>query len=192
MLKVLLIGYSTVGKMHERKLRELGHDLFIVDPNEAVQFRSLSNINDDFFKQMNVFDICTPTISHLSVLEEIAERSPFSRVLLEKPVCDVIALEKMRKFLKKYPAARLYVSSPYRYASPLLEMLNCTNDFLLKGKKITSINIGFSKNRTFDESNGRFLDPLGAIGYEFFHILEILSMILSKTHIDVAFFLHCR
>ena len=201
-LKILLIGHGTVGKMHELKFCESGHKLFFVDLHQKVEknkvldkktvyFQSLSSICSDFFKSIDVFDVCVPTTSHLKVLQEIARQNSSARVLLEKPICDVAELEEMKLFLREEPSIKIYVNSPYRYAFSLLKLLKFTEKFLSKGKKLRSINIEFSKNRTFDECNGRFVDPQGAIGYEFFHILEILSMILSQKSIDVPFFQRC-
>ena len=66
-----IIGYGSIGKIHAKILKDLGHKIYIYDPEikkkNIVSFRELN-------KSCNVIIICSPSYTHLKYLKFYSEK----------------------------------------------------------------------------------------------------------------------
>ncbi|WP_175772848.1 Gfo/Idh/MocA family oxidoreductase [Paraburkholderia phenazinium] len=172
---VAIIGFGNVGKIHEAAYPRLGCDIVIVDPTAAAG--ALSDIRMIPAKlRPDLWVVATPTRDHLQTMKRIFERDAHARVLCEKPICEPTQIDTALAMIRERPG-QIKINSLYRHSEAVAMLAR-----RLGGRTIDSVTIEFAKNRYEDASKGRFVDlTLGALGYEWFHIATILSMLLREA-----------
>ena len=104
-MKILVIGYGSIGKRHAKNVKALGHEVILLR-------HSKNNPNKDGFKEYHLFKdvikheeidgaiVCSPTSKHLDDVKLLVKNKiPF---LLEKPTTiDLKSTISMEKLLQK-------------------------------------------------------------------------------------------
>ncbi len=86
-MKILIVGYGSIGKRHARILRPMASTLGIVTAQEAMDYPLFRSIEDAF--DAGAWDyvvICTITSQHAENLEVLRRCGFTGKVLVEKPV----------------------------------------------------------------------------------------------------------
>ena len=93
-MKVLVVGYGSIGARHANILRELGHDVHVVTQQ--------CNIGFPFFKSLlealcsDSFEyivIANKTSDHFGALKQIVDNGFQGKILVEKPIFDNTAIK---------------------------------------------------------------------------------------------------
>ncbi len=186
MCNILLFGYGKIGQVKAKIYESLGCNICVVDPNKKWKqdiYPDISLVDADF----DLYDISTPTDTHITILKKILQRQRDASVLIEKPLCNNLSdYEDYLLLHKEYPLAKIFLSENYFYSSVMSDL-----KALIKQQNwfIRSIQIEFSKDRSIDVSKGRFVDTmLGGIGIEVPHMLSLLYDLgikkFSVNHIE--------
>lgn len=85
-MKILVIGYGSIGKRHTDNLLEMGHEVKVVDVDSKRVPKELQAAGS-FTVGVEVVFICTPTSSHLSSIETWRN----SHLFIEKPLAATLA-----------------------------------------------------------------------------------------------------
>lgn len=127
-----------------------------------------------------LWSVCTPTSTHLQVAAEVLRRCPCAVVLMEKPLCPSDDWDKLDELVGRYPEARILVSDVYRHSRAVLCLLDVARRSF-PGERPHQVVVDFVKDRRADEDAGRFIDTdYGILGYEWFHQLTLLHMVLDR------------
>lgn len=189
-----VIGYGIAGKLHTEILTELGADVMIIDPKHQDLPKTHHSFPNDVGRLptaraagVDLWSICCPTAAHLSVLRAVLEHNPAARVLLEKPACQGHEIEELSSLLAAHPQARVLVNDQYRH-STVLPAFTDLIDRLEGDAPFTHTAVTFTKDRTADIGSGRFIDhTYGVLGYEWLHMLAVLSHVLPAPLADAYF-----
>lgn len=175
-MNVAIIGLGKIGQMHAQVLRRTGATLLGIDPHVAsAQFSSLSELSQSQLQSVDLWIVACPTQFHLASVQSILERNPHSHILIEKPAVLPCQLTQLKELSQKYPEARLSIQDTYGF-SPVVDLLMAILKNQEPNGQLIEIAIEMSKNRKFDEMNGRFIDEdWGVAGYEGFHLVSLQS-----------------
>lgn len=172
MCNILVFGYGKIGQIKAEIYKSLGCNIYVVDPNKKLEqdiYSDISLVDANF----DLYDISTPTDTHITILKKILQRQRNASVLIEKPLCNSLSdYEDYLLLCKEYPLAKIFLSENYFYSSVMSDL-----KALIKQQNwfIKNIQIEFSKDRSIDVSKGRFVDTmLGGIGIEVPHMLSLL------------------
>lgn len=179
-MRVAIVGYGTIGRMHAEILRSFGAQIAIVDPRPADPpagvdiWRAVDEIPTSMRRALDVWLISNPTQQHLPTLRSILSWQPDARVLMEKPACASHDIDDMRSLLSSHPHARLVVNQQYRHSRPVSVLR--TQMATQGGGLPDSIEISFTKDRRNDIAAGRFVDnDYEVLGYEWNHMISVLE-----------------
>lgn len=195
-MNVCIIGFGKVGQLHYSRLRTMGMKVIVIEKKIKVCrhpfYSSIALVSKELMNNIDIWDICSPTELHVENLLEILKIDSHAKVLVEKPICDINQIDNLvENLLPNYPEAKIVVNSPYKFSKPILLAVDYINNYF-KCNKLINIEIEFTKNRIFDELQGRFIDKnVGALGYEWFHVLTILKHFLSKDQFEEYISCHC-
>ncbi|MDS1271805.1 Gfo/Idh/MocA family oxidoreductase [Lipingzhangella sp. LS1_29] len=189
-----VVGYGNAGRLHTRILNELGADITVIDPKHQdlpKDHRSfphdVANLPTTRAAEVDLWSICCPTADHMPVLRAVLNHNPTARVLLEKPACQGNEIEEFTGLLAAYPLARVLVNDQYQHSTVLPAFTDLIAEFESQAP-ITHAAITFTKDRTADIANGRFIDrTYGVLGYEWLHMLAVLSRVLPTPLADAYF-----
>jgi hypothetical protein len=124
--------------------------------------------------------VCCPTADHLPVLKSILALDPQARILLEKPACQGHEIDAFTALLATHRSARVTVTDQYRHARALSQLTQLIAE-TEPGSPASYISVAFTKDRSRDIAQGRFIDrSYGILGYEWLHMLAILREILPE------------
>ena len=168
-----IIGYGSIGKIHAKILKDLGHKIYIYDPEikkkNIVSFRELN-------KSCNVIIICSPSYTHLKYLKFYSEKK--KHIFIEKPFSHEIT--KTRKILKLFKKENRIVGVNYNLRSRkcillLKKIINKTKkiywaNFIMSSNVMNwRKNYKFSKNYTHHKNAGGIVfDSIHEIDLNFF------------------------
>lgn len=186
-MKVCLIGCGKAGVLHLERWALLNYDIIIVDDRVLKMgfpaYLRIDDIPPHIISEIDIWDICTPTSSHLKCIMDILSYNDNANILVEKPLCDTDQIEQLEKYVAKKKQSsgfKIIVNDPYNFSNPIHHNIKFIKQNYSQDD-ITDIYIEFSKNRSADEEKGRFIDKKsGALGYEWFHMLSILNLFLQK------------
>ena len=178
-----ILGYGSMGSMMGGVLRDLGHELVLVDErgptkSEPGIARSISGIPRSVIQAVDTWFVCTPTSRHLEAFKDVLREGSPARVMIEKPLCHGSDLQPFAELLGNV-GATVWVNNHYQECTNLKKAREYVGS---QSSKITEISIQFAKNRSEDVNRGRFVDEaLGAWGYEGFHMVYLASQLLSPA-----------
>ncbi|SDI49976.1 Oxidoreductase family, NAD-binding Rossmann fold [Sinosporangium album] len=181
-LNACVVGYGAAGRLHAGILTGAGAELTILDPKHQDLPRTCRSFHhniDDLpaTRAIDLWSVCCPTAEHLSVLRSILARDPAARVLLEKPACQAHEIVALTDLLDRHPRARLLVTDQYQHATALDGAAGLLAQHA--GGPIDHLTVSFTKDRTADIADGRFIDrSYGVLGYEWLHMLAVLRRLL--------------
>jgi hypothetical protein len=182
-MKVILCGIGKIGRIHAMTLANAYNSSEVIFVDPAVEscsdgtFPSLEVVPEPIILRADLFLVCSPTAFHLNQVRWILKKKPNARVIVEKPSCLPGEASEFRSlqlharqqggFLMTQNA--IAKSRIVRRFSSILEKKQ------LRGDRIQSVHIEFSKDRTSDQRQGRFIDnDWKAMGYEFFHMSSLI------------------
>jgi predicted dehydrogenase len=86
-MKVLVIGYGSIGARHARILKELGHEVAVVSQHGTEEHYAYTGLAAAFqHGQPDYVVITNRTFQHYSTLEELVNLNFFGNVMIEKPL----------------------------------------------------------------------------------------------------------
>ncbi|MBX6382507.1 MAG: hypothetical protein IRZ07_05965 [Microbispora sp.] len=189
-----VVGYGAAGRLHAEILAAEGAALTILDPKHQDLPRAYRSFPYDVAELpaavasgIGLWSVCCPTADHLPVLRSILSQAPDARVLLEKPACQGHEIDAFAALLSSHRNARVVVTDQYRHAR-VLDVLTSLISGFEPDAPIDHIGIVFSKDRTGDIAEGRFVDRFyGVLGYEWLHMLAVLRRLLPDDALTAYF-----
>lgn len=171
------IGYGIIAALHEKKLRERGvQTVAVVDTSpekreQAMQegFPVCNSCAEAAPLQPDFWDICVGNSQHLKVIQQVLAVDPHANMLVEKPVCPVSEIPRLRDMLTNFKG-KIVVNENYASSqvTPLVRNI-ALEDLRIKPRRIIC---EMTKNRELDTARGRYVDyESGALRYEGPHIL---------------------
>ncbi len=193
-LSACVVGYGAAGRLHAEILAEEGAQLTVLDPKHQdlpKAYRSfqhgLADLPPTLASGIGLWSVCCPTADHLPVLRSILSQAPEARVLLEKPACQGHEIDALEALLSSHRNARVMVTDQYRHA----RVLDALSDLIAHFEPDATtdhIAVTFSKDRTADIAQGRFVDRFyGVLGYEWLHMLAVLRRLMPADLLDAYF-----
>ncbi|OJF12397.1 Gfo/Idh/MocA family oxidoreductase [Couchioplanes caeruleus] len=185
--RICVVGYGAAGRLHTSLLDGPTVRLLLVDPATVhpdatlPTWRSVAELPDEIVADIDVWSVCSPTATHLTVLREILARDPRARIVLEKPACTSSEIDDFQRLLAGAPGMRLAVTDQYRRsrAATILGRLVRT---ALPADVPRAVQVVFAKDRVADVRRGRFVDlDYGVLGYEWLHMLAVLGHLLPPA-----------
>ncbi|MFI2204726.1 NAD(P)-dependent oxidoreductase [Streptomyces sp. NPDC020192] len=184
-MSACVVGYGAAGRLHAQILAEHGASLTIVDPKHQdlpKAYRGFPNGLEEMpaavRSTIGLWSVCCPTADHLPVLRTILAKEPEARILLEKPACQGHEIDAFTALLASHNNARFVVTDQYQHARAL-DVLTNLMARLEPGTEPDYVAVTFTKDRTGDVAQGRFVDrSYGVLGYEWLHMLAVLRRIL--------------
>lgn len=116
-MKLLVIGFGSIGARHSRLACDAGLEVACVSRNEScpyIRFDSVTSALSSW--NPNLVIISNPTADHLAVLKELDNCGFTGPILIEKPLFDV-----PNEYIPRYPE-RVFVAYNLRF-HPLVQML---------------------------------------------------------------------
>lgn len=175
-MRVAIVGIGSIGSLYADYLSDVGYETVLVDSDGRFDHKEVTTVLR--VTDVDVWIIATPTSTHMEVAQEILRSAPDAAILLEKPACYPAQISTLARAASGHPKARLLVNDVYAYSGAVHTLATAVREQALTDP-IVRVAIEFSKNRVQDVENGRFVDTVyGEIGYEWFHMLSILRMIV--------------
>lgn len=179
--RVALIGLGFMGRIYRSRL-SAQPDFTVVgvdpDPTVAAEYRTIEGLLRDTTPGLWV--VSSPTSTHLAAVRQIVRSDPAARILVEKPaggLPDLLAL--VTELRDGAPRAQVVLSDLYGSGSFHDAVRRAVTAL---GERPTEIAIELSKDRRPDELGGRFVcSDYGPYGYEWFHILRILTALVPQS-----------
>jgi UDPglucose 6-dehydrogenase len=114
------IGFGSSAHIHERALDEFGvHTIAVleIDPErrrtaEVAGVPVVSSYAEAADLRPGFWDVCTPTATHIEVLEQVIAADPGADILIEKPICDFADVPRLRALLGNHHG-RMVVNENY-------------------------------------------------------------------------------
>lgn len=171
-----IIGYGKMGNLYGKHLQKLGVPFVSLDTSKTKTNATFTNI-EELKSIPSKWIICTPTECHLESVKAIL---PFAeKILVEKPLCNGESIQDFRE-LALQNSQKIIASDIYG-SNLLSSKLSYLVHSLRNKSTLQRICITFSKNRSKDESKGRFVDQyFYSLGYEGWHMLSVLRTVLSQ------------
>ncbi|MGH3752742.1 MAG: Gfo/Idh/MocA family oxidoreductase [Pseudonocardiaceae bacterium] len=190
-IRACVVGYGVAGRLHAQLLAEQGIQISAIDPKHQDlpkthrDFgRSVTGLSRTRAAEIDLWTVCCPTADHLPVLRAILERNPHARVLVEKPACQGHEVGQFVALLATHRNARVLVNDQYRHSQALPQLMRALADHEPTAA-LDLIGITFTKDRTHDIAQGRFIDrTYGVLGYEWLHMLAVLRQLVPSDAIE--------
>ena len=133
-----IIGYGSIGKVHEKILRELKYKTYIYDPlyKTKKNFLPLNIIS----KVCNVIIVASPNNTHFKYLKFFANKK--KHIFIEKPFSHEI--KETKKIIKIYKKHKKIIGINYNLRSR--QCIVCLKQIINKVKKIYWANFIMSSN----------------------------------------------
>ena len=185
LLNVVIVGFGKIGRIKASIWSSLGTEVYVYDCNPLLlsdilaagvkPYKAKTFKGDDF-----IFDISTPADTHVKALEWAINSSynlPHA-ILIEKPVVSSsVELDEFNLLINSFSKYRINdlinVNETYYFSKALA----LAKGYLKQNEHPPKqIRIELSKNRLFDNDNGRFYDhSLESFGIEAPHLLAIFQ-----------------
>jgi Oxidoreductase family, NAD-binding Rossmann fold len=179
-LKCARVGYGKIARIHEHALARLGvRTIAILETRRKkrelaraagratyTSYADVADLHPDFW------DVCTPTDSHVPVLEAINACDPHAHVVIEKPICHYDDLPALNEVLARH-RGQVAVNENYASSAVSEAVAVTVRELGLRPLRVVA---EMSKHRGHDFLAGRFVDvALGAFGYEGTHLLAVVG-----------------
>ena len=158
-MKILLVGFGSLGLRHLQSIAQLGYFVDVLDPsvqNIDENSQQIENIFHNKIKYHNEplsigshYDICiisTSSKPRLRVIEDLQQRASWNFLILEKFLFPNINEYKIFEEIYKYNLDQVYVNCPRRYYPDYQNIKNSNpvEDFI--GMNVQGSNWGMSTN----------------------------------------------
>ncbi len=135
-MKVLVVGFGSVGARHSNILCEMGHDVHVVTQQNEIGFPVLQCIGEALENEsFEYVVIANKTSDHYNVLAQLAKKGFQGKILVEKPV-----FNNSTKETSEFSNLKLFVGYNLRF-HPLISKLKD----LLQKQSIISAAIYFGQ-----------------------------------------------
>lgn len=140
-MRVLVIGYGSIGKQHSRSLVALGHTpvVFTQYPDESPGVEFISELKGQ--SDISAAIICTPTYQHRQDFEKVCNQTSIKYVLIEKPIAHNIEDAMAIKDLAIQKNVEVKVAFDMRFI-PALNKLKARIPDLIQELRIVKISCG--------------------------------------------------
>lgn len=102
-LKILIIGFGSIGQRHFRNLESLGYkevSVFDIDSAKIQGKKSVSNLDEGTLKNFDVAFVCNPNHKHIEVALKCAKAG--LHLFIEKPLShNLKGINKLQKIVEK-------------------------------------------------------------------------------------------
>ena len=163
-IDVIIVGYGSAGKRHEKAARSRGLSVVTVDPDHTKKplMFDYAHAFRAFKPQMVV--VATPPDNHLEIIEAALQVTPY--VLCEKPLCGHGQIEWAKAIVETYPHQKVNVAHNYRYHKGIRE-------FIESGLEFFNFNMICKQHRKNKPSWGYLLDHVS-------HDVDIMRMLIGS------------
>ena len=143
----LIIGSGSIGKRHAKNLFKFGYTFDFVDTNlerknELKELYPKSKFFVSVFEigKLNYkgFFICTPTVSHVELLEKLLE--PGSKIFLEKPLS--ISITDLSNICKDLANKSVFLGYTWRWSDSLNKLKSILDDGIYGNVLNVQMNMG--------------------------------------------------
>ena len=173
-----IIGYGSIGKVHEKILKELNYKTYIYDPffKKNKNFLPLKNIN----KFCDAIIIASPSNTHIKYLKFFADKK--KHIFIEKPFSHEI--KQTKKIIKIYKKYKKIIGINYNLRSR--KSIICLKQILSKVKKIYWANFIMSSNvlrwrkRYNFKYNYTHSNKAGGIIFDSIHEIDLNTFLFKK------------
>lgn len=176
-MKILIIGYGSIGARHTRILKSIGHDVCVVSSRDIDQTPAVKSLADGLKTNPDYIVIASKTSDHLSDLNQIQESGFKGTVLVEKPIFSNLPTPAPTYNFK------LFVGYHFRF-HPAIEVLRKH----LEGQKILSAHnyVGqhlstWRKDRDHRQTYSAHRDQGGGVLHDLSHDLDLLQFFFGPT-----------
>ncbi|PIJ99400.1 Gfo/Idh/MocA family protein [Lysinibacillus sphaericus] len=181
-MKVLVIGYGSIGQRHVQILREMDLDVSVVSRRDLKEVNFYNNLQ--IALQENDFDyivIANETVEHLITLKMILDNQFTGKILVEKPL--FVNMEFV-----EFDYSKTYVAYNLRF-HPLIQKLKK----MLKNEQVISVNsyVGqylpsWRPNSDYTKGYSAFSEQGGGVLRDLSHELDYLTILFGEWHILIA------
>ena len=135
-MKVLVVGFGSIGARHSNILREMGHDVYVVTQQSEIGFPVFQCIGKALESEsFEYIVIANKTSDHYNVLAQLVKKGVQCKILVEKPVFNHFAKET-----SEFSNLKIFVGYNLRF-HPLISKLKD----LLQKQSIISAAIYFGQ-----------------------------------------------
>jgi len=176
-MKVLVVGFGSIGARHSNILREMEHDVHVVTQQSEIGFPVFVCIGDALESEsFEYVVIANKTSDHYDILAQLVKKGFQGKILVEKPV-----FEHFAKETSEFSNLKLFVGYNLRF-HPLISNLKD----LLKKQSIISTAIYFGQylpnwrpNRDYRESYSAKKSEGGGVLRDLSHEMDYLLWIFG-------------
>jgi len=177
-MRCVRIGFGKIAHIHETSFTKLGIKTIGIVENDPSRFEAIraagfepyASIEAAQHLKPDFYDVCVPTHGHAAELEKIAALDPLANILIEKPICDISDIDRVRSIIRHHQG-KICVNENYSASRVTTFVKEALASRQITPKRII---VEMTKHRGHDYLSGRFVDiNLGAVGYEGSHLFAI-------------------
>ena len=116
-MRVLVVGYGSIGSRHCEVLSSLGHEVEVLTSKDLKEFKSYKSFEEIPLSEFDYFVIATPTNKHFENLEFLNKNVKNKIIFCEKPL-----FESKKVYLELENS--VFVGYVLRYHPLLLKLKN--------------------------------------------------------------------
>ena len=185
MSNALIIGYGSIGKLHEKILKKLHcfQKIYIFSSQFINHTKQIKNLYDVRDLNISYIVIASPTSFHFKHLNIINQQLKNKKILIEKPLFESLLKHNLKLRNK------IYVGYDLRFHPIIAKIKN-----LVKRKKIWSINIFcgsympyWRPGRDYSKTSSANKKLGGGVLLDLSHEIDYLSWIFGKFQIQYSF-----
>jgi CMP-N,N'-diacetyllegionaminic acid synthase len=187
-MKILIVGYGSIGKRHARILSScFGEDVCVVTSQKQSkyqQYQSLLQITE--LSDFDYFVIATETARHFEDLRQLTMAVQHKKILVEKPIFDDRYLDRLNEL--SIGQNQVYTAYYLRFHPVLVELKS-----RLQGQRILHINIitgqylpSWRPDRDYTKTYSADPDRGGGVLLDLSHELDYLQWLCGGPLIHLA------
>ena len=181
-LRVLVIGYGSIGQKHCKILKKFTPNITVLSKKKRINFKRIKNVNQIVKLNPDYIVISCETSKHYYYLNYIERHISNKIILVEKPI-----MEKFRRI--NLTNNQYYVGYNLRF-HPVILFLKKN----LKNKKINYVNINatsylpnWRKNIKYEDSSSALKKKGGGLILDLSHELDYINWIFGKISLIYSY-----